>query len=199
MGAPSMPGPERGPNDLGVLTPESRRLALADGGVLCLSPLRVRQIGPFLAALSPAWDDMAGTVDVWGLIAAHEGPLLEALAVAADVPRSAIDAMRPPEQLAALAAVAELNADLLADWLAAPADGDAPAATKTGWADQLQSLVSAGHSAREVMGYTLAQVRWWGAAVERERNSRQADAVVAARMAWADPKDARAYVRELEG
>ena len=61
----------------------------------------------------------------------------------------------------------------------------------------LSALVAAGHDPYCVMGYTLAQVRWWSAAVNRREAQTQANAIIAARMVWADGKDVRRVLRSL--
>jgi hypothetical protein len=63
----------------------------------------------------------------------------------------------------------------------------------------IQALVSSGHPLPAVLDYTLDQVHWFGAAIERQAAAAQARAVVAARMAWADGKDVTRLLRALGG
>lgn len=59
--------------------------------------------------------------------------------------------------------------------------------------------MSAGHTRADVMGYTLGQVHGFLAAIERrERQVRVADAI-SARMAQADGKGWKAYMKSLTG
>ena len=111
---------EPSPDALGVLVPEVRSVPLSGGGALLLAPIRVRQIPAFVAALGPARGLIAGTSDVWDLIAEHGDCLSEALAIAADVPRATVDGMLPAEYLAALNAMLEGNADFFRLWLLGP-------------------------------------------------------------------------------
>lgn len=47
------------------------------------------------------------------------------------------------------------------------------------------------------MGYTLAQINWWSAAVARQQAQAQAGAILAARLAWAEAKDVDRVLRAL--
>jgi hypothetical protein len=47
------------------------------------------------------------------------------------------------------------------------------------------------------MDYTLAQVHWWFDAVSRREAQAQANAIIAARMVWADGKDVKRVLRAL--
>jgi hypothetical protein len=50
-----------------------------------------------------------------------------------------------------------------------------------------------------VRGYTIAQVRGWLAAIERQESARRLGDAIAARMAQADGKAWKAYIKELRG
>ena len=63
----------------------------------------------------------------------------------------------------------------------------------------IQSLISAGHPLPDILDYTLDQVEWWAAAIERQAAAGQARAIVAARMAWADGADVTRLLRALGG
>ena len=110
------------PDALSVLTPPRRQIPLAAGGILIVTPIRVRQLSAFVAAITPAREALASPIeDLWALIAAHEDTLSEALAIACDVPRETIDALQPTEYLQALQALLEANADFFRSWLSLPA------------------------------------------------------------------------------
>jgi len=47
------------------------------------------------------------------------------------------------------------------------------------------------------MGYTLAQVHWWSDAIARREAQAQANAIIAARLVWADGKDVKRVLRAL--
>jgi hypothetical protein len=63
----------------------------------------------------------------------------------------------------------------------------------------IQALIGAGHPLPSILGYTLDQVAWWTAAIDRQAARGQARAIVAARAAWADGKDVADLLRALEG
>ena len=63
----------------------------------------------------------------------------------------------------------------------------------------IQSMIGAGHPLSAILGYTLDQVAWFSAAIDRQAARGQARAIVAARAAWADGKDVAALLRALEG
>ena len=47
------------------------------------------------------------------------------------------------------------------------------------------------------MNYTLAQVHWWSAAIARSEAQAQANAIIAARLVWADAKDVKRVLKAL--
>jgi hypothetical protein len=61
----------------------------------------------------------------------------------------------------------------------------------------IQCLLDHGHP--NALDYTLDQVSWWSAAIERKTASAHARAIFAARMAWADGKDVQRVLRALGG
>ena len=63
----------------------------------------------------------------------------------------------------------------------------------------IQAMIGAGHPLPAILDYTLDQVAWFSAAIDRQAARGQARAIVAARAAWADGKDVAALLRALEG
>lgn len=78
-------------------------------------------------------------------------------------------------------------------YLLARADGD-----PWGWADTIQALISAGHGFAEIKGYTIAQCRAFLGAIERRERQRRYGDAIAARMAQADGKAWKTYIKGLE-
>jgi hypothetical protein len=110
-----------GPDDLGVLAPRRVEIPLGSGGVLVLTPIRVRQLQPFVSALGPLRDLLAGPdTDLWDLLAEHGDNLTAALAIACDVPADVIGNLEPGEYMDALNAMLRVNASFFLGWLLAP-------------------------------------------------------------------------------
>lgn len=59
--------------------------------------------------------------------------------------------------------------------------------------------MSAGHSRADVMGYTLRQVEGFLTAIERNRAAVVLSDSIVARMAQADAKGWKAYIKSLKG
>jgi hypothetical protein len=109
------------PDDLSVLDPPRVQIPLASGGIMVLTPLRVRSLAAFVRALGPIRDRLADPdCDLWQLIADDGGALTAALAVAADVPLDVIEGMDPGEFMSALDAMLRVNANFFLSWLLAP-------------------------------------------------------------------------------
>ena len=116
-----MSHPAASPDDLGVLAPVARRVDLANGAVVEVLPLTVRQLRAFLRALGTARDDMADPeVDVWDHIADHGEAITDALAVAIDMPRALVNELPHGDYLACINAVMEANRDFFTSWLLRP-------------------------------------------------------------------------------
>ena len=58
-------------------------------------------------------------------------------------------------------------------------------------------MIAHGHTLEAVKGYTLAQVRAFVAAIERQERERRLGDAIAGRMAQADGKAWKAYVKGL--
>jgi hypothetical protein len=109
------------PDDLSVLAPEPRQVRLASGMVVDVLPVTVRQLAPFVRALGPAREALAGPdADVWQLIADYGEAITAGLSVALAMPVSAIECLSPGDYLACLNAVLEANRDFFGSWLLRP-------------------------------------------------------------------------------
>lgn len=89
-----------------------------------------------------------------------------ALALAAHGCGRSVDWLREQDAgvlLAVLEAVVMCNAVLFA----APSDEPSPADTESNWADIFQRLISAGHRAADIPGYTFSQVHAYCQAIDR--------------------------------
>lgn len=116
-----MGSPTTSPDDLGVLDPVSRHVDLANGAMLEVLPLTVRQLPAFVRALGPAREAMADPdVDIWDLIADHGESIAEALPVAIQMPRDVVECMPPGDYLTCLNAVLEANRDFFFSWILRP-------------------------------------------------------------------------------
>lgn len=62
----------------------------------------------------------------------------------------------------------------------------------------MTALIASGHTLEAIKGYTLAQVRAFLAAIERRQREERLGDAYAARMAQADGKAWKSYVKTLE-
>lgn len=198
------------PNDLSILDPQPRVLHIPGIGAWGIYPLRVRQLQRFVAAILPilpaVMASMESDADIGDALAEHRGSVVATICTACDTTTDRhsplIAALSDDVLRDLLAAVVSVNGDFFQQMRSGTSDGDAeppgqPDQPKTGWADTLQALVNAGHRPADIMNYTLAQVRWWGEAIQRAKSLRHADEIIASRMTWAEPEKLGEVLRGL--
>lgn len=154
--------------------------------VVRLHPVRIRDLGE-MCRLVPA--------------ATREGPeqdraALGCLALCADMPADRL-AMLPKAVLAtAMSAMVGLNPELFRAPEPEPEDPDA---RPRPWADQIATLLGAGHALPDIDGYTIAQFQSHLAAADRAADRAHARAIMAARLAWADWANLAPILESLNG
>jgi hypothetical protein len=194
-----MNNPHSNPNDLSILDPQPRVLWLPSfSRPLQIYPLRVRQLQAFVAAALPVAARLVdGDADLPAVLAEHQGPIRSIVRIAATLEMHLGPDIRDEDLLSALAGIIDVNRDLLEAMASTASDQGADDGADAGWSDTLQALVSAGHRPSDILCYTLAQVRWWGDAIERARRLKVGDNVLAARLALSGSDHMGGILRSL--
>ena len=65
-----------------------------------------------------------------------------------------------------------------------------------GWSDTFQQLIDAGHTWADIQHYTLAQVEFFGKAVDRSRIRQEKTALIIARAAQYDAESYDKFLKE---
>lgn len=190
------------PNDLGILFPPVRvvRLRGLPGGYLDINPVRIRQLQAFVVAALPIMPELTSSdPDISALLADHREDCVAVVCASCEIRTELARGLSDEDLLCALGAAVHVNADFfqIQQAPAAPLDATPADAPAYGWADTLQALVSAGHRPQEILEYTLAQVRWWSEAISRARQMHHADAILSARLAWAESEPLGKVLRGL--
>jgi hypothetical protein len=100
--------------ELAALTAAPRRITLADGRSVAVGLLKVRQIAPFVRAITPVLADVrleGGMLDLAPLLAEHTGHMAEALGVLVDQPAEWAAELDIDDFTRLTAAAVEVNAD----------------------------------------------------------------------------------------
>lgn len=97
-------------DDLAALCPPGRPVA-AGGEQFNITPLRVRQIGPLVRALGPAWGKISAGADVAAVMMAHQSALVEAVGILLDKPAEWVADLPLGDLLDLAEALVEANRD----------------------------------------------------------------------------------------
>lgn len=98
-------------SDLNTLVNAPVSLALSTGRAVDVSPIRVKELPAFIAALEPLFALMGGGIDVVALLAHNSEAVIAATAVGLRMPRAEVDEFGLDDLVAAAVAVIEVNAD----------------------------------------------------------------------------------------
>jgi hypothetical protein len=104
-------------DDIHTLCPAPRRVA-AGGQIIEVTPIRVRELAAFAAAMQPLAHALAAGAELPELLALHTGELIAAVAVGARVDPAFIEGLGLDELLDLAEAVTEVNADFFVHRLA---------------------------------------------------------------------------------
>lgn len=99
------------PSDLDTLVNTPVTVALSSGAVIEVTPIRVRELPAFIAALEPLLGMAAGGFDVMALLAHNSEAVIAATAIGLRLPRAEVDEFGMDDLVTAAVAVIEVNAD----------------------------------------------------------------------------------------
>lgn len=100
--------------ELETLINAPQQITLSNGRVLDVTPIRVKELPSFAAALGPIFDMLAGGASVQALIAHNSESVIAATAIGMRIPRAEIDQFELDDLVVCAAKVIEVNADFFA-------------------------------------------------------------------------------------
>ena len=98
-------------DDLQALAGSAQRLELSTGRVVELTPIRVKELPAFMAAIGALLGQMSASPDVLAMLAQNPEAVIAATAIGLRMPRAEVDELGTDDLVVAALAVIEVNAD----------------------------------------------------------------------------------------
>jgi hypothetical protein len=101
-------------NDLSALSPAVQNITLSTGRTFEVTPIRVRELGAFMAAIRPIADALASGANIVEMLTDHATDIVTATAIGLRIDRAELDDWALDDLARAAGVVAEVNADFFA-------------------------------------------------------------------------------------